>query len=350
MKQAPKYLLDNEHIHTGYRIGFNSFTKILRSLFMIHNESVNVWTHLIGVMIFLLFICYTAIKLGPRIDSEIHIKIMDQFHNLYHMGDSLCEGDEIEEFTDKIFKIYEEGIQISQNSCHSEKTFHHHEGDFKCEVSEGETYFDSAIENSTFSHFDKNLDFILDRVETYIHSLVEGVKILSLTIRCPEKLNVMFEKAKNMTSNFHLALTNYIETVQEGVLDSYKNTRMVTLKSITSKVSDLFHEIGEAQASGSLPDITFPSYFESPGEILHDITRIPLYIHIFAAIFCLGCSAVFHLFYVHSPKVSEILARLDYAGISLLIGGSGVPPIYYSLYCSDHDFIRPLYLTISFVG
>ena len=89
IKEAPQFLLDNEDIHHGYRIGFNSICKILRSLFMLHNETLNVWSHLIGVIIFLVFIIYTTITLGPRIDSEIHLKIMDQFNQLYHMADDI---------------------------------------------------------------------------------------------------------------------------------------------------------------------------------------------------------------------------------------------------------------------
>lgn len=36
-EQAPNYMKDNEHITHGYRIGFNTPKKILRSLFMAHN-------------------------------------------------------------------------------------------------------------------------------------------------------------------------------------------------------------------------------------------------------------------------------------------------------------------------
>ena len=53
----------------------------------------------------------------------------------------------------------------------------------------------------------------------------------------------------------------------------------------------------------------------------------------FAAVFCLGCSALFHLVYVKSPKFQSIFSRLDYGGISMLILGSVIPIIYYSFAC-----------------
>lgn len=65
LKDAPSFLHDNEHIITGYRIGFNTTRKIFRSLFMIHNESVNIWSHIIGVILFILLIGYTFVYLAP---------------------------------------------------------------------------------------------------------------------------------------------------------------------------------------------------------------------------------------------------------------------------------------------
>ena len=38
---------------TGYRIYFNTRYKCLTSIFMLHNETVNIWTHLFGFLAFL---------------------------------------------------------------------------------------------------------------------------------------------------------------------------------------------------------------------------------------------------------------------------------------------------------
>lgn len=46
---------DNHHIETGYRIGFKT-KQVFKSLFMIHNETVNIWTHLLGAIIVFFFI------------------------------------------------------------------------------------------------------------------------------------------------------------------------------------------------------------------------------------------------------------------------------------------------------
>lgn len=49
---APHYLKDNDKIHTGYRINFNSKRQLFKSLFMLHNESVNIWSHLLPLLLF----------------------------------------------------------------------------------------------------------------------------------------------------------------------------------------------------------------------------------------------------------------------------------------------------------
>lgn len=45
--ELPEYLRDNEYIFTGYRVQTGVWGS-LKSLFRIHNESGNVWTHLLG--------------------------------------------------------------------------------------------------------------------------------------------------------------------------------------------------------------------------------------------------------------------------------------------------------------
>lgn len=58
--EAPLNLVDNEFIRRGYRIGYHgSIKSILKSLFQMHNESVNVWSHLLGMFFFATMVFYT---------------------------------------------------------------------------------------------------------------------------------------------------------------------------------------------------------------------------------------------------------------------------------------------------
>ena len=52
---------DNEFIIKGYRINFNTIKKIIKSLFIIHNESFNIWSHILGACLSLIFLFYTIL-------------------------------------------------------------------------------------------------------------------------------------------------------------------------------------------------------------------------------------------------------------------------------------------------
>lgn len=62
--QAPKHSQDNEFIKMGYRVNFNTVKRIIKSLFMFHNESMNIWSHLVGAVLFLFFISYIAFRMN----------------------------------------------------------------------------------------------------------------------------------------------------------------------------------------------------------------------------------------------------------------------------------------------
>lgn len=68
---------------------------------------------------------------------------------------------------------------------------------------------------------------------------------------------------------------------------------------------------------------------------LNYVSKWPLFVHMISASLCLGFSAIFHLFFVYSEYASSFLAKLDYAGITILIFGSTVPSIEYVYACNQ---------------
>ena len=71
--ECPEYLKDNEFIRCGYRSGF-TYRQSYLSLFHIHNETVNVWTHLLGFLLCIFLIVYTWTS--PEFS---HLTIEDKF-------------------------------------------------------------------------------------------------------------------------------------------------------------------------------------------------------------------------------------------------------------------------------
>ena len=65
-EEAPKFLQDNEYIRNGYLINCNSIKKILKSLFKFSNETVNVWSHLLGTLLAIILIFYTGFFINQK--------------------------------------------------------------------------------------------------------------------------------------------------------------------------------------------------------------------------------------------------------------------------------------------
>lgn len=58
--------LDNEFIENGYRVGHDSCYAAMGSLFTCHNETVNVWSHFCGALLFLAFLIGLSAGFVPR--------------------------------------------------------------------------------------------------------------------------------------------------------------------------------------------------------------------------------------------------------------------------------------------
>ncbi|CAF4416629.1 unnamed protein product, partial [Didymodactylos carnosus] len=66
----PHWLLDNEFLISGHRPPMPSVKQCFASIFHLHTETVNIWTHLLGT---LFFICMAAYFI-TRPTSEVHIE------------------------------------------------------------------------------------------------------------------------------------------------------------------------------------------------------------------------------------------------------------------------------------
>jgi adiponectin receptor len=51
---------DNEFLESGYRINYRGFLGVLSTLFKCHNETFNVWSHLLGKLLFLIIAIVVA--------------------------------------------------------------------------------------------------------------------------------------------------------------------------------------------------------------------------------------------------------------------------------------------------
>lgn len=58
-----EYNADNSYILRGYRIHFNTIGRVMKSLVMIHNETFNIWSHMLGCLAALFLLILTMCSL-----------------------------------------------------------------------------------------------------------------------------------------------------------------------------------------------------------------------------------------------------------------------------------------------
>lgn len=68
--EVPSFLKNNKFIESGYRVSLSS-GQCVQSLFYWSNESVNIWTHVIGFVIFLVLAVYDNLFLLPSYQATI---------------------------------------------------------------------------------------------------------------------------------------------------------------------------------------------------------------------------------------------------------------------------------------
>ncbi|CAL1537498.1 unnamed protein product [Lymnaea stagnalis] len=83
----PDWLKDNDFLLRGHRVPTNSFIACFKSIFRIHTETGNIWTHLLGMIAFLGIAAYFLTR--PSIEIQWQEKAV---FSAFFMGAILCLG------------------------------------------------------------------------------------------------------------------------------------------------------------------------------------------------------------------------------------------------------------------
>lgn len=98
-------MIDNNHITHGYRINFDNPKKILKSLFMLHNESVNIWSHFLPAILIIILIISFALMIDAEKFSysykEHKTELEKGIDHYYHTLDNLTLMSEYDSFKNK---------------------------------------------------------------------------------------------------------------------------------------------------------------------------------------------------------------------------------------------------------
>eukprot|EP00347_Sterkiella_histriomuscorum_P020952 403335825 len=314
IKKAPNFIVDNEYIQRGYRINFNSKKRICKSLFMCHNETVNVWSHLIGVGCFIGLLIYTIITLSPLAsyfsisgsDPEREISVNQASFIIPHSD--IGKYDNFEDLCSKFLNISINTQQIDEASAFN----------LWGKAWTNELDYESSYIDSVFGLVNGLPVQIKDQINVYIGNLTPQDSERS------ESTKAKIDYLKSMTDLITQKAYNWLNNIQDQIAKHQDAT------------------LGDWLVLGPI--------IQDPLSVKYYVSKMPLFLHIAGAISCLGCSTIFHLFKDQSKKTSEFLVRLDYAGIALMIAGSNMPPLYYSFYCKPMHVYRNLYMILQSVS
>lgn len=83
LEDLPAWMQSDPYIRRGYRPQLDSFTACGQSIFYIHNESVNIWTHLLPTSVYVVVLLLTdystlhnGIKLSSADNAALHAYIV----------------------------------------------------------------------------------------------------------------------------------------------------------------------------------------------------------------------------------------------------------------------------------
>ena len=139
-------------------------------------------------------------------------------------------------------------------------------------------------------------------------------------------------------------LSKNIEALKRGVetLSNHSSTVSVALDQSSKQViAKCIYSIAKLKETFNIQnDSNLEKVLSTFGleKMIADLEIWPILLFLATAIFCLGCSTIFHWFHPKNLKLCKILNRLDLAGISILIYGSSVSVLYYISYCQKAFF------------
>ncbi|MES1909384.1 MAG: hypothetical protein MHM6MM_002131 [Cercozoa sp. M6MM] len=303
--EVPHYLRDNPNIKRGYRANY-CFRKCFRSLFTLHNELLNIWSHLLG------FACFVTLLIWTLLQTPHLRELRLQLQHLQHApAASVCvatpEGQCLEQCPHPSFLLYNDDYAYAENERNA-------------------VVFDDISEHDLEGMLHGALDRVAVEafadISSFISHVTQDIEDVMKRTRRKLDLEIARESAEEWLRKRLRALS--------GSLNSRLGRDSHAVQLCRNSTA------GDAAVEGSTVR-------------LHALEQWPVLIFLLSAALCLLFSAAYHTFLSHHKKsVSDLFQRLDYSGIALLIGGSTFPVIYYAFYCDDT--LRRAYSTLCFVS
>lgn len=354
----PDYLRDNEFIISGYRADWSAWQS-LRSLFQLHNETGNVWTHLIGFLLFailtvrLVYMAPQPVGLIPEPLENLWASVQDKLHAL---GDHIGEGmhslqDSLQSRVLKLQGVMYECLDALHVNLEMKAL--------------------TLTSHVARGGFGENLASLRKNLQRSFHSLHDGIShfqdnlgVMAGSVHV--KLSIVWEHLEGsyqgLQDDLHSldAIVDNLEAVREKMSDSIGMVQLRISKSFFRFQESLHHlqeVLGNVNNGFPKLNVNILDNFNlvntsthCPNSSLHEgerlrelltwrVVRWPAFTYMAGVMLCLLCSTTCHLFGCCSKHVSALMWRFDYAGIAVLIVASFYPAVYYGFLC------KPLWRT-----
>ncbi|OQS03285.1 adiponectin receptor protein [Thraustotheca clavata] len=340
--QGFSFLADNAYIRSGYRVNY-SLTHCFQSLFELHNETWNVWTHIIGSLIFVCLLVSVFSMEYPLGASTAQVVTPNVYylkgghHTLAFFEKNIAPSIL---FTKEHTSYYTVDTQYQQTVVRRMHVASEILGHTIAQIPSLQR-FHQLLE----SHAGDVSHLLTEQMESMYHELTVLQARLSPEVVSTEQF-IGNSTAKDALFKW-ISSYNQIYRMKKQLrsrVDAFSNflRQLETPKAYPSVqfVLKEFHSLTDSVYNGlQVISELHPSMFTSSV-----VGMWPIAVFITSAVVCLTMSSVYHLLFAMSPRASLVLSQLDYAGIILMIAGSFFPVIYYSFYC--HQWALNAYLGI----
>ena len=254
--EAPKFLQDNEYIAKGYLLNCNTFKKTFKSLFMCHNETVNIWTHLLGAIFFFFLIFFTSIFVS-NYKSQLN-KIKDDLSTTKQNVELLY--DESPQIMNNTYYSMKEIIKVFDNI--NKKDFYQNALTIIFSLYNEIKDISSNIIDSVSSYFKETLDTIKDGVALIKEQILNLIKLDSskseyLEYELDNQFNTDLQKRKAI----ELARWPLFVIIHSAILLFLFSASFHSLKAINERYHDILSRFDYGGISLLIAGSCYPPYY-----------------------------------------------------------------------------------------
>jgi len=277
---APEWMVFNPHIRSGYRVGAR-WLGATRSVFMRHNETVNIWTHLLGFLMFVALIVRTY----QTASSGVGLAAPPEH---WVTGADVARVERIQYAT-----RWRQEIKRDWDALHAIDVAMH----------------ERLANTSQKQHIVKGVKGVKDELLDITHELAEHLRSGEEVFKVEKRRSAMQQSLKSV----------------EKALDSIEIAGGDDFEPIREQCSALRKKLSQLRAHiKGVPDDPEPA---------RPVSRWPMYVFLSGAVVCLFFSTLCHTYCCVGAADAERMWRLDYLGIAVLIVSSFYPMVHYSYYC-----------------